>query len=84
LFLGNISTELYILSISCQEQWDYRHKKHLRHLWRRVKGKKMPTLDKKVKSGNLGLENDPRSGRPCTANEAVLKAEIGKKSNINH
>jgi hypothetical protein len=53
-------------------------KKPLRHLWRRVRSKKMPTLVKKIISGNLSLESDPRSGRPCTVNEAVLKAEIEK------
>jgi hypothetical protein len=59
-------------------------KKHLLHLWRRVRSKKMPTFVKKIKSGNLSLENDRRSGRPCAVNEAVLKAEIEKKSDINH
>jgi hypothetical protein len=42
----------------------------------------MPTLVKKIKSGNLSLENDPQTGRPCTGNEAVLKAEIEKNPTL--
>jgi hypothetical protein len=42
----------------------------------------MPMLVKKIKSGNLSLENDLRSGRSCTVNEAVLKAEIGKNPTL--
>jgi hypothetical protein len=38
----------------------------------------MQTLVKKIKSGNLSLKNDSRSGRPCTVNEAVLQTEIEK------
>jgi hypothetical protein len=57
-------------------------KKHLRQLWRRVRSKKMPTLVKKIISGNLSLENDPRRGRPYTVYKAVLKAEIEKNPTL--
>jgi hypothetical protein len=57
-------------------------KKHLRHLGRRVRSKNMLTLVKKSKLGNLSLDNNPRSGRPCTVTEAVLKAKLEKNPTL--